>query len=512
MAHLTQSKNVEQNLEDNLEILIRARYPILYLVSSEEDRVIEMLHRVAGRRQKEVFEWSVTEGIQGLDPSAQDPQRALATVLRDRKERSALYVFKDLHMFMNDPIVVRRLRDLASHLKTTLKTVIILSPVLRLVPELDKDVTVVDVPLPGPSELGAILDQILGSVDSSMSRSTTRAEKEAIVKGALGLTCSEAQNVFAECLVRQRSLDLDTVVTAKEQIIKKNGILEFFQSTERFSDVGGLLPLKAWLEKRRFAFTDKAREFGLPSPKGVLLFGIQGCGKSLIAKSVAGIWRVPLLRMDVGKIFSGIVGSSENNIRKAVSLAESVAPCVLWIDEIEKGFSGTRSSDYSDAGTTARVFSTFLTWLQEKTAPVFVVATSNDIHALPPELLRKGRFDELFFVDLPSLNEREEILRIHLAKRNRDDKRFDVKALAAETQGFSGAELEQAIFDALFAAFEAGRDLSTADVLEAVKRTVPLSQTMREAIAQLRELARSRAVRASADESDFEPAARRLEI
>jgi SpoVK/Ycf46/Vps4 family AAA+-type ATPase len=501
-----------RDLEENLEILIRARYPILYLVSSEEDRVMGMLRRIAERRQKEVFDWSVTEGLQGLDPSAQDPQRALGTVLRDRKERSALYVFKDLHMFMNDPVVVRRLRDLALHLKTTLKTAIILSPVLRLVPELDKDVTVVDIPLPAVKELGSILEQILASVDDSIREAVSPAEKETIVKGALGLTCSEAQNVFAECLVRHRSLDLDTVVTAKEQIIKKSGILEFFQRTERFSNVGGLAPLKAWLEKRRFAFTDKAREFGLPPPRGVLLFGIQGCGKSLIAKSVAGIWRVPLLRMDVGKIFSGIVGSSETNIRKAISLAESVAPCVLWIDEMEKGFSGTRSSDYSDAGTTARVFSTFLTWQQEKTAPVFVVATSNDIHALPPELLRKGRFDELFFVDLPSPSERKEILRIHLAKRNRDPEAFDIDALAAETPGFSGAELEQAIVDALFAAFEAGRELNTLDVLEAVRRTVPLSQTMRETIGQLRELARARAVRASADESDFEPPARKLEM
>lgn len=502
----------DAELEEQIEVLIRARYPIIYLVSYEEDRVFEMIRRIANRRQKQVIAWSVTEGLVPVDTSARDPQRALAAVLKDKGDRSAIYVFKDLHVFLNDPVVVRQLRDLASYLKSTLKTVVMVSPVLKLVPELEKDVTVVDIPLPDTQKLNQILDDILNSVDSAIKNRIEPARREQLVKAALGLTSNEAQNVFAECLVRYGDIHLDTVVRAKEQIIRKSGILEFYSNTEEFGSVGGLEPLKDWLMKRRHAFSDKAKAFGLPAPRGVLLFGVQGCGKSLVAKSIASIWEVPLLRLDVGKLFGGVVGSSEDNIRRAIALAESVAPCVLWVDEIEKAFAGTRSSDMSDAGTTARVFGTFLTWLQEKEKPVFVVATSNDISSLPPELLRKGRFDEIFFVDLPSRREREEIFAIHLRKRGKDPAKYDLSLLADETLGFSGAEIEQVIVDALFAAFEEDRELTMDDLLVAVKRTVPLSTTMRESLTSLREFARTRAVRASQEESDYTDTSRRIEF
>jgi SpoVK/Ycf46/Vps4 family AAA+-type ATPase len=292
------------------------------------------------------------------------------------------------------------------------------------------------------------------------------------------------------------------ILSEKEQIIRKSGTLEFYRAAEGFGDVGGLDVLKQWMEKRTQAFGQKARDFGLPAPKGILLLGVQGCGKSLSCKAVASQWRLPLLRLDVGKIFSGIVGSSEENMRRAIRMSESVSPTILWLDELEKGFAGTQSSPFSDGGTTSRVFASFITWLQEKTAPVFVVATANRIEDLPPELLRKGRFDEIFFVDLPDEHERREIFTIHLRRRNRDPAGFDLDQLAAAAEGFSGAEIEQTIVAALFDAFDAGRDITTEDVLRNVRESVPLSRTMREQIEELRSWAGTRARQASARHPD----------
>ncbi len=307
----------------------------------------------------------------------------------------------------------------------------------------------------------------------------------------------EAENVFAKSLVERRKFDVDVVLSEKEQIIRKSAILEYYRASEAFADVGGLDLLKDWMDKRTVAFTEKARDYGLPAPKGILILGVQGCGKSLSAKSIASLWRLPLLRMDVGKIFGGIVGQSEENIRKAIRVAESTAPNIVWIDELEKGFSGTQSSGISDGGTTARVFGTFLAWLQDKTAPCFVVATANDVSALPPELLRKGRFDEIFFVDLPGEPERAEIFTIHLQKRRRDPAQFDLNALAAATAGYSGAEIEQAVISAMYDAFNLGRDITTEDILKVAGQSVPLSMTMKEKIDMLRYWAGTRARPAS---------------
>jgi SpoVK/Ycf46/Vps4 family AAA+-type ATPase len=273
--------------------------------------------------------------------------------------------------------------------------------------------------------------------------------------------------------------------------------LEFYSSDERLTNVGGLEILKEWLRKRVRAFSDEARAFGLPEPKGILLVGVQGCGKSLVAKSVSNSWRLPLLRLDVGRLFSSLVGSSEENLRNAIKVAESIAPVVLWVDEIEKGFSGVGSSNMSDAGTAARVFGSFITWLQEKKAPVFVIATANLVNQLPPELVRKGRFDEIYFVDLPSASERAEIWRIHLVKRNRDPAQFDLHSLAMASDGLSGAEIEQAVIAGLYEAFDRNRPLGMADLLDVLQDTVPLSQMMEEEIAALRAWARQRARPAS---------------
>jgi SpoVK/Ycf46/Vps4 family AAA+-type ATPase len=291
--------------------------------------------------------------------------------------------------------------------------------------------------------------------------------------------------------------DVNEVFAEKQQIIRKSGLLEYYSTDENFTSIGGLVVLKEWLEKRAVAFTTEARAFGLPAPKGILMLGVQGCGKSLCAKAVSTHWQLPLLRFDMGRMFGSLVGSSEENVRRAIAVAESVAPAILWVDEIDKAFAGSQGSGATDGGTTARVFGTFLTWLSEKTAPVFVVATANDISQLPPELLRKGRLDEIFFVDLPSQPEREEIFRIHIAKKGRDAAQFDFAALAEASRDFSGAEIEEAINSALYDAFYKRQQLTTGDVLNALAQTVPLAKTMDEQINRLRSWAEGRARNAS---------------
>jgi ATP-dependent 26S proteasome regulatory subunit len=473
-----------------IDTLIRARYPIIYIVSWEEDRVTDALSKLAGPRGRKLYTWTVTQGIgfnsHGKDDSTRDPLAALDYIMNSRDH--AVFVLRDFHSFISDKSVTRKLRDLAYALKLTSKTLVILAPVLRIPPELEKDITVVDYPLPNAEELDGLLEGIIQSLkgNSQIRTDLQSNEREQIVKAAQGLTACEAENVFAKSLIECRSLDLDVIVSEKEQIIRKSGMLEYYHATEAFADVGGMDALKEWLKTRSLAFTEKARNFGLPQPKGMMLLGVQGCGKSLCCKAIASLWKLPLLRLDAGKIFSSLVGSSEENVRRAISIAESVAPTILWVDEIEKGFAGTQSSAYSDAGTTSRVFGSFITWLQEKTAPVFVIATANDISQLPPELMRKGRFDEIFFVDLPSLDERREVFEIHLKKRNRNPELFDLNILASEAAGFSGAEIEQAVIDALYVAFDKGREVTMDDLLTCIASSVPLSMTMKERIDDLR--------------------------
>jgi SpoVK/Ycf46/Vps4 family AAA+-type ATPase len=326
------------------------------------------------------------------------------------------------------------------------------------------------------------------------------AGRERLLQAALGLTLGEAENVFAKIIVTDSRLsgeDVNDVFAEKQQIIRKSGLLEYYTTTETFSSVGGLAVLKDWLQKRAVAFTEEARTFGLPAPKGILMLGVQGCGKSLCAKAVSCQWQLPLLRFDMGRMFGSLVGSSEENVRRAIAVAESVAPAILWVDEIDKAFAGAQGSGMSDGGTTARVFGTFLTWLSEKNVPVFVAATANDISQLPPELLRKGRFDEIFFVDLPSHDERKDIFRIHLARRGRNPDAFDLNALADASANFSGAEIEQSIISALYDAFSTRHEITVDHIRDALRLTVPLARTMDEQVTRLRTWAEGRARNAS---------------
>jgi len=500
------------NFQTEIETLIRARYPILYIITSEEMRVQNILVEIAAKRQKKVFEWTYSSGIVAAGASIQsqksrntatkDPLAALDMVI-DQIE-PAIFLFKDFHPFLtrNNFAVIRRLKDIALHLKNSYKTIVLISPVMEIPAELDKEITVINFLPPSKEDLGVKLDRIVEEVrqKNKVLIELDEEGRERLLQAALGLTLGEAENVFAKIIVKNQRLSADyvnEVFAEKQQIIRKSGLLEYYAADEDFTSVGGLAVLKDWLNKRVVAFTAEAHAFGLPAPKGILLLGVQGCGKSLCAKAVSRLWQLPLLRFDMGRMFGSLVGSSEENVRRAIGVAESIAPAVLWVDEIDKAFVGSQSSGVTDGGTTARVFGTFLTWLSEKSAPVFVVATANDVSQLPPELLRKGRLDEIFYVDLPSEEERADIFRIHLAKRNRRPEDFDFPTLVAASPDFSGAEIEEAIISALYDAFYARQELATAHVLEALSQTVPLAKTMAEKVAAQRNWARGRARNAS---------------
>ena len=516
------------NIKQEIEVLIRARYPILYVVSSEELRVQHLVMEIAQKRQKKAFEWSFSTGIvpagtsiqsqRNRNPATKDPLAALDQVIE--QVEPAIFVFKDFHPFLtrNNFAVTRKLKEIALHLKNSFKTILLVSPVLEIPPELEKEITVLNFPLPTKEDLSALLEHIVAEVQQfkQVKIDLDDAGRDRLLQAALGLTLGEAENVFAKIIVKDERLsggDVAEVFAEKQQIIRKNGLLEYYATQETFANVGGLSVLKEWLSKRAVAFTAEARDFGLPPPKGILMLGVQGCGKSLCAKAVSSLWQLPLLRFDMGRMFGSLVGSSEENVRRAIAVAESVAPAILWVDEIDKAFAGSQGSGSTDGGTTARVFGTFLTWLSEKTAPVFVVATANDISQLPPELLRKGRLDEIFFVDLPAPEERAAIFRIHLLKRGRDPAKFDLVALAEASRDFSGAEIEEAIISALFDAFYAKEHLATALVLVALAQTVPLAKTMDEQINRLRSWTEGRARNASvAKAAESAAPSRRMEF
>jgi SpoVK/Ycf46/Vps4 family AAA+-type ATPase len=371
---------------------------------------------------------------------------------------------------------------------------------------MQKEITILDMPLPTLSEIKAKFDKMITQNTQIDTSGLDEEGKEKLCKAAMGLTLQEAENAFALAMVNDGKVDvsdLDIILSEKMQVIKKTGILEFINTDIKISDVGGLENLKSWLNKRNNSWSESAKKYCLPAPKGVLITGVPGCGKSLTAKAMSAAWQLPLLKLDFGKIFSGIVGSSEENMRKAIKTAEAVAPSILWVDEIEKSLSGLNSN--GDSGTSSRIFGTFLTWMQEKTAPVFVIATANNINSLPAELLRKGRFDEIFFVDLPTQREREEIFKLHLSKRLKDKdvaSKIEInsdlyKQLAQMTEGFVGAEIEQVVISALYEAFFNKRPLEFSDLANTIKNVVPLSVTQKEQILAIRQWANIRAVAAT---------------
>jgi len=482
--------------------LIRARYPLLYIVSYEESRVLEGLAEIAEKERYDLLIWSVTAGLRHHsrpDSVVSDEAADFIGVLRyiPQYEGDALFVLLDYYPFLSDPTAVRGLRDLARKLTVMQKTAIILSPSLSIPPDLEKEITVVDYPLPSRGELAAILDDMIARLPEEAVVDLDDEGKEAVVRALQGLTAAEAENVLALAVVTYRGLNqqaISLIIREKKQIVRKSRALEFWPVEDlSLTQVGGLDNLKAWLRLRASGFSQAALEYGLDFPRGVFLVGIPGTGKSLTAKSIGGEWNMPVIRLDMGAVFQGIVGSSEENIRRALKLAEAVAPCILWLDEIEKGL-GTGRSEL-DGGTAARVFGTILTWMQEHTSPVFVAATCNDVTALPPEL--PARFDEVFFLDLPTAEERREIFAIHLAKRRRDPADFNLDALAEASEGLVGREIERAVKIGMRHAFNEKREVETSDIVEAAREIVPLVRLYREQIDALRRWAADRAKPAS---------------
>src|SRR3569832_544627 len=482
-----------------IEDLIKARYSLIWITSPEENHIKEALRKLCVEREMRLEVWSITEGFKVLangqgTRDVKDPMKAIDHVVRS--EGRALFVLCDFYPFLKEPAVVRRLRDAATELRKTKKSLLVLSPVTKIPPELEKSISaVLDWDLPNRMEIEQAARKVLPNLPAATQQviESDPNMMERVVESALGLTLVEAENAFSKSAVRTHTFDLETILEEKKQIIRKSGLLEYYEHREEFSDVGGMEILKDWLVKRRAAFGSRAKDFGLPLPKGILLIGVPGTGKSLTAKAVGALWQMPLLRLDVGKIFAGLVGSSEENVRTENKTAEANAPANQRNDELEKGFSGTQSSGSTDGGTTSRVFGTFITWLQEMTTPVFVIATANNVQSLPPELLRMGRFDEIFFCDLPDREDRRQILDIHLRKKNRDPGQFDMDRLVDATIDYSGAELEQAVIAALFDAFDTGGDLTSEGLLKTVSEIVPLALTMREMIENLRLCARTRA-------------------
>lgn len=520
--------------EQYLTNLFKARFSFVYIPTWEEIRVIELITKIANntkviKSKRDVFVWSSTEGLNKILSkgqervsinNAENPSEALNYI--DSYNKPAIMILKDVHPLLGiqgrnaDYGFIRKIRDVAGSLKNAdfSKNVVILAPTLVLPNDLQKDITVVDFDLPTLDELKSLLDEMLDMNESSgILIDLDEKDKELLCKAAQGLTLQEAENAFARAMVTKGQLtvkELDIILEEKCQVIKKTGILEFINTNVNIDDVGGLENMKKWLSKRNNSWLGTAqKDYNLPAPKGVLITGVAGCGKSMTAKAMSAMWQLPLLRLDIGKIFSGLVGSSEENMRKAIQTAEAVAPSILWIDEIEKGFGGSSGGEM-DGGTTSRVFGTFLTWMNEKTKSVFVIATANNISRLPAEMLRKGRFDEIFFVDLPTINERKIIFKLHLEKRLYGSKSKDfaitddlLNRLAQATEGFGGSEIEQAVVSALFEAFSENRTLQEKDLFKVIENTVPLSTTQSEQILAIREWANERAVAATAHDENY---------
>ena len=489
---------------------IRAGFSGFCVITSEEARAEDELQAAADALEYQLYSWSLTTGFTcpatDTVQDMPDPLEAVASVAE--LSPKSILVLKDFQHFLGmdgqpaDPMILRTLRDQLREARQSGKVIVLTGCSIDLPVDLEKEFTVIELDLPDSETLRRMAARLAESAEITVDESVLDTAAEA----ARGLTTVEAEDIMALAIVSHKTLDAGMIAREKARAIGRKGILEVIEPSETADDIGGLDNLKTWLSKRRNAFKQQAREFGLPIPKGVLILGIPGTGKSLTAKAASSILDRPILRLDAGKLFAGIVGESEGNLRRAVQTAEAIAPCVLWIDEIEKGMSGSRSSASTDGGTSARVFGSFISWMQEKTSPVFVVATANDVSQLPPELLRKGRFDELFFVDLPDDAERQMIWDIHISKRHRDPETFALDAFTKLSEGFTGSEIEQAVVDAMFDCFDNDEDLATQAIRDAVANTVPLSVTMGEQIKALRKWANHRARPASRTTETAKPA------
>ncbi|MGK7936823.1 MAG: AAA family ATPase [Xenococcaceae cyanobacterium] len=478
---------------EEFALLLRACYPLIYISTTEEERLESAIANVAqkiGNRQ--AYIWDFVDGYQENNPNnagvgKRNPLQALEFVEKMPAKAGGIFILRDFQRFLEDISISRKLRNLSRSLKSQPKNIVIVSSQVEIPAELTEVLTVIDFPLPTAKEIKTEIQRLILATGQNLPDKLLND----IVRSAQGLSLERIRRVLTKAIATHGRIepeDVELILEEKRQSIRQTQILDFYPATEQISDIGGLDNLKDWLLRRGGAFSDRARTYGLPHPRGLLLVGIQGTGKSLTAKAIAHHWHLPLLRLDVGRLFGGLVGESESRTRQMINLAEALSPCILWIDEIDKAFSGVEGR--GDSGTTSRVFGTFITWMAEKKSPVFVVATANNIKALPPEMLRKGRFDEIFFVGLPNQEEREAIFKVHLARlRPHNLGNYDIKRLAYETPDFSGAEIEQTLVEAMHIGFSQNRDFTTDDILESASQIVPLARTAQEQIQFLQDWA-----------------------
>jgi len=533
---------------DRLRVLLDSSTPIVVMETVEESRAVRLVRLACQSLNLSSFEWTIASGLvrsgmagaavagsglvsalhtseygieHGLPPGgySQDAYaaaQAQGNMIYDTRDPAKVlghmegltvegaFILKDFHRHLEDPVVVRRLRDVGQKFQTNRRTLILTAPSIQIPPELASLVEYLELPLPDRVRLRQIVDEMLVRVSKThtLGRKLDAAGIDAVVANLRGLTEEEAERAVSQALVTRYALCQETItdiLDAKKAMLKRTGMLDFVDTSDSMAGIGGLDNLKNWLALRRGAWEEKARDFGLEPPKGVIILGVQGCGKSLCARAIAGEWQLPLVKFDSAAIFDKYIGETEKRIRKVFKVAEGLAPCVLWIDELEKVFAGTGADSASvDAGVSSRMLGSFLGWMQDRKAPVFVAATSNNVNALPPELIRKGRFDELFFVDLPNQSERKQILSIQLARRKKNVSDFDLDQIAQAAGGYSGAEIDAAVQTAMYASFSFKQPMTTQTLLDALSQTVPLSATRSEDIQALRHWAKTRAVQASA--------------
>jgi SpoVK/Ycf46/Vps4 family AAA+-type ATPase len=496
------------SFREEFSLLLRACYPLIYIPTLEEERLEKAIAECAASLgNRSVYTWDFVEGYQD-NPNNEavgrrNPLQALEFVEKLPNSIGGIFILRDFQRFLEDVSISRKLRNLARSLKSQAKNLVIVAPQVNIPSELTEVFTILDFPLPNAQEIRQEIERLLANLGQNLAPKLL----DDLVRAAQGLSLERIRRVLTRCLAAQGAIapeDVELILAEKRQSIRQTQILDFYPTTEQISDIGGLDTLKDWLLRRGGAFSDRARAYGLPHPRGLLLVGIQGTGKSLTAKAISHHWHLPLLRLDVGRLFGGLVGESESRTRQMIALAEALAPCVLWIDEIDKAFAGLEGK--GDGGTTSRVFGTFINWLAEKKSAVFVVATANNIQALPPEMLRKGRFDEIFFVGLPNEEERRAIFNVHLSRlRPHNSKDYPVNRLAYETPDFSGAEIEQTIIEAMHIAFSQNRDFTTDDILEAASQIIPLARTAQEQIQFLQSWADAGKARLASRDSRFKP-------
>ena len=461
-----------------LALFLKARYPIIYIHTIEEDRLEYIIRKnVKMNLNRSIYSWDFVDGYTN-NPNNQgfgkrNPLQALELVERLNAETPALFLLKDFNRFLTDLSISRKLRNISRILKLQPKTIIIIGSDLTIPKELQELITVLQFQLPLKDEISQELNRLIDSLNIKVEPELF----ESLTRACQGLSLERIRRVLSKIIATYKTIDhnsISVLLSEKKQIISQTQILEYCSVNEKISNLGGLNNLKDWLNKRKTAFSIQASNYGLPTPRGLLLIGIQGTGKSLTAKAIANDWQLPLLKLDVGKLFGGIVGESESRLRQMINVAETISPCILWIDEIDKAFTNTESK--GDSGTSNRILATFISWLSEKTKPVFVISTANNIELLPLEILRKGRFDEIFFLDLPKKEEREEIFKIHLQEFRPDNwKAFDYPKLSQLSELFSGAEIRQSIIEGMYLAFYEKREVTTDDICLALKELIPLA-------------------------------------